>query len=84
MMRYLNVRQLLCDLTFGLYLVSWLVTRHILFVIVVISTIVQAPKVVPFHWDPSAGRYFTFGSHMMFCVCLLALEVRVTYENRYL
>lgn len=48
MIRYIDISQLACDLTFACFLVSWLVTRHFLFLFVIYSTVVDLPKHVPF------------------------------------
>ncbi|KAK7049573.1 Sphingosine N-acyltransferase lag1 [Paramarasmius palmivorus] len=75
MMRYLNLPQLACDATFGIFLLSWFITRHVLFIIVIKSVIVDMPRILPFDWDPIRGHYLTKGSYTMFILCLLALEV---------
>jgi len=75
MMRYLEVRQILCDAMFGWFLVSWLVTRHILFLLVIVSAIFYVPRVLPFVWDPAIGSYLSPVSFGVFCFCLVVLQV---------
>ncbi|KAG6812329.1 hypothetical protein H0H92_003413 [Tricholoma furcatifolium] len=48
MIRYLDISQFACDFTFGLFLVSWLVTRHILFIFAIVSTYRDAPRLIPY------------------------------------
>ncbi|KIK65318.1 hypothetical protein GYMLUDRAFT_38766 [Collybiopsis luxurians FD-317 M1] len=75
MLRYLNLPQIFPDVTFGVFMVSWFVTRHIYFVIAIKSVIFDLPRFVPFDWDPEHGYYLTKGSHAMFILCMLALEI---------
>ncbi|KAJ3506046.1 hypothetical protein NLJ89_g7092 [Agrocybe chaxingu] len=75
MIRYLEISQLLCDLTFGFFMVSWFVTRHILFLIVIISTIFEAPNHIEFKWSPEERYYTTRNNFIGFNIMLLALQV---------
>jgi len=77
MIRYLDISQFLCDLTFGWFMLSWLVTRHILFIIVIYSTIFEGPTYVEYKWDYEAGYYITQTAFTGFWVMLLALQVWV-------
>lgn len=76
MSRYLGINQLVTDLTFGWFMVSWLVTRHILFLFVIKSTLFDGPKLIAFRWDPVAGHYVTKTMHHGFSALLLVLQVR--------
>ncbi|KAF5393783.1 hypothetical protein D9757_000071 [Collybiopsis confluens] len=75
MLRYLNLPKIFPDLTFGVFMVSWFITRHVLFVIAIKSTIFDLPRNIPYIWDPERGLYLTKGSHTMFILCMLALEI---------
>ncbi|KAJ4482721.1 TLC domain-containing protein [Lentinula lateritia] len=75
MLRYLNLPQIYPDLTFGTFMLTWFVTRHVLFPIAIKSTIFDMRRLIPFDWDPERGYYHTLGSHTMFYLCLLVLEV---------
>lgn len=75
MLRYLELPQILPDTTFGIFLVSWFITRHVLFLVTIKSAILDMPRVTQFGWDPARGYYLTKGSHYMFITCLIALEV---------
>ncbi|KAJ3994204.1 TLC domain-containing protein [Lentinula boryana] len=74
MLRYLNLPKIYPDFTFGTFMVTWFVTRHVLFPVAIKSVIFDLPRLVPFDWDPERGYYSTKGSHAMFYCCLLALE----------
>jgi len=43
MIRYTKISQLACDVTFGVFLVSWFITRHVLFIFV-IKAVYDLPK----------------------------------------
>lgn len=75
MLRYIEVSQLATDATFAWFLVSWLVTRHFLFLSVIKSAIFDAPKLVTFEWSVEKGHYMTGPALTAFCTMLLALEV---------
>jgi len=67
---------LVCDIMFGLFMVAWLVTRHILFIIVIMSTYVDIPGYLPFKWDPANGHYVTNNTYLGFLVLMGLLQVR--------
>ncbi|KAJ7117665.1 TLC domain-containing protein [Mycena epipterygia] len=75
MMHYLNVSQIVCDSTFALFLVSWFVTRHIMFIPVIISTYTDLPRLVPFEWSPHLGRFLSKPYWVIFCACVTALQI---------
>lgn len=75
MLRYL-AHTTLCDLAFVVFLVSWFVTRHVLFVLVIMSLYTDAPKYIPRIWDPANGYYMTFNCWVGFVASLCALQVR--------
>ncbi|KAF8974303.1 TLC domain-containing protein [Flammula alnicola] len=75
MIRYLDISQFLCDCVFGIFMLSWLVTRHILFLCVIYSTIFVGPIYVEFKWDYEAGYYVTRTAYTTFWGMLLALQV---------
>ncbi|KAF8897488.1 TLC domain-containing protein [Infundibulicybe gibba] len=75
MLRYIEVSQFACDLTFGWFLVSWLVTRHILFLFVIWSTYLDLPRLVPFAWSPETGAYLTRTAWITFVTSLSSLQI---------
>ncbi|KZP32880.1 longevity assurance proteins LAG1/LAC1 [Athelia psychrophila] len=75
MLRYLD-HSTLCDVTFVWFMVSWFVTRHALFVCVILkSTWLDCPRLIPFEWDPVRERYLTETAWMIFMALLSALQV---------
>lgn len=75
MMRYIGLPQILPDATFACFLVSWLITRQILFLFVIISTYTDLPRLVPYEWAPERGRYLSKQAWIIFCALLSALQV---------
>ncbi|KLO18101.1 longevity assurance proteins LAG1/LAC1 [Schizopora paradoxa] len=74
MLRYLKFPTL-CDIMFGVFLLSWLITRHILFILVIVSTFVDVPKVLPYAWIPEEGVWFTRQVYIAFVSMLVSLQV---------
>lgn len=74
MLRYLSYEKL-CDATFTVFLVSWLITRNICFTFIVKSTYSDSPILSPFQWVPEEGRYYSKTSWTMFMCLLSALQV---------
>ena len=57
MMKYLGFTTF-TDVVFAFFMVSWIVTRQILFSLVLVSTY-KVNTVIPYKWDPQAGHYLT-------------------------
>jgi len=75
MLRYIDLTTL-CDITFTWFLVSWFVTRHVLFVLVVIrSTYVDFPRFIPFIWAPERDYYSPKIMWIIYLALLCALQV---------
>lgn len=79
MLRYIEVSQLATDTVFGWFLLSWLVTRHFLFVLVIKSAIFDAPRLLPWKWNPETGNFLTRPALTTYCILLLALEVSLPF-----
>ncbi|KAF8076331.1 TLC domain-containing protein [Lyophyllum atratum] len=75
MIRYIEISQLACDLTFAFFLISWLITRHFLFLFVIFSTYYDLPRLVPFRWSVEEGLYLTKTAWLFFVSALSALQV---------
>ena len=68
--------QTTCDIAFGLFMVSWLITRHILYMRVVLSCIYNSPRVINFHpTNKEKGDYFTFSAYSTLVALLCMLQV---------
>lgn len=75
MLRYLAFTTI-CDVLFGLFMLSWLITRLFLFLLAIKSSFIDMPRVIPRVWDPSTGRFMTKEVHMVFNAMLVSLQVR--------
>ncbi len=75
MLRYLEVTQVVCDTLFAWFMLSWFVTRHVLFNFVIRSSLYDLPRLVTYRWDPPSGHFMTSGGYVMFNVCLCTLQV---------
>ena len=76
MIRYLGISQFACDFTFGIFLVSWLITRHVLFLLV-IKAVYDTPKFLGYMWEPETGRYLSTQMYFCFNILLMSLQVGV-------
>jgi len=75
MLLYIDLSTL-CDIVFTWFLVSWLVTRHVLYVFVVIrSTWMDSARLIPFDWAPERNHYLTNTAWYIFFSMLCALEI---------
>jgi len=74
MLRYLSY-SLLCDVTFGLFMVSWFVTRHALFILVIISVGQDSLRQARFTWNYKNGYFLTKPAHQVFLGLLICLEI---------
>ena len=83
MLRYLSFLKL-CDCAFVLFMVSWLVTRHILFIWVIYSAYSESYKYMPFDWDPAREYYFTKEVYTAFIAMLVALQVNLRISQAQL
>ncbi|EMD40841.1 hypothetical protein CERSUDRAFT_131154 [Gelatoporia subvermispora B] len=72
MLRYLSFTTL-CDATFVWFMISWLVTRHALFIVAIKSTF-DARNIVPPLWDDERGHCTTREVWFGFFLMLVALQ----------
>ncbi|WRT66955.1 uncharacterized protein IL334_003920 [Kwoniella shivajii] len=65
MLRYLSF-SFVCDLTFVVFLVSWLFSREIGLFLVMRTSFYDAPRFIKFQWSPSTGNYLTYTTYLGF------------------
>ncbi|KAI5124990.1 hypothetical protein M0805_007415 [Coniferiporia weirii] len=73
MFRYLSLPKL-CDATFTWFLISWFITRHVLFILVIKSAYIDAPRLLPLIWAPEQGQYLTREALLGFIALLVSLQ----------
>lgn len=82
MLRYID-HSTLCDVTFVWFLLSWFVTRHVLYIFVILrSTWYDCPRLIPFEWDPVRERFLSKTAWSIFMGLLSALQVRIDIHSR--
>lgn len=74
MLRYISLPTL-CDASFVVFLVSWLVSRQILFLLVIYSVYEDGPKFTRLEWAPEKGRYFSHDAWFWYITLLVALQI---------
>lgn len=75
MLKYLNFTTI-CDVAFAAFLVTWFVTRHILFVLIIRSEYKDMLVYMPYGWHPERDYYVTFEIWAGFFILLSLLQVR--------
>lgn len=65
-----------CDIVFGLFMVAWFITRHILFMLVIASIYMDMPNYSSLRWDPPNGYYVSTNIYISFLVLMGLLQVR--------
>jgi hypothetical protein len=82
MIKYMG-GSLSCDIVFGLFMFAWLITRHILFMLVIASIYADFPYYSQFRWDPLNGYYASERIYIAFMVLMSLLQVSsVSYLRR--
>ncbi|BGP29876.1 Sphingosine N-acyltransferase lag1 [Rhodotorula toruloides] len=65
------------DATFAIFLISWIVTRHIIFGRIIWSVVVEAQTVLDYDWRSEDGYYFSRNTQRCFTALLLALQLLI-------
>ncbi|ORY78383.1 TLC domain-domain-containing protein [Leucosporidium creatinivorum] len=63
------------DVTFGIFLFIWILTRQIIFPLLLWSVYSELPSILPYDWRPREGYFNSRISHYTFCALLAALQV---------
>lgn len=81
--RYMGL-QTLCDILFGLFMLTWTVNRHVLYMAVLYSCVFEAPQHIPYRHpvDWRSGYVFTENTYYTFIalLCLLQALLLVWYS----
>ncbi|KAK4333005.1 TLC domain-domain containing protein [Rhodotorula toruloides] len=65
------------DATFAIFLISWIVTRHIIFGRIIWSVVVEPQTVLDYDWRSEDGYYFSRNTQRCFTALLLALQLLI-------
>lgn len=74
MLKYLK-HETLCDIAFGLFMLSWIVTRHVLYPRVLYSVIYDSDQIIHLEWNPEKEWYYARTTKYCFVALLSALQV---------
>lgn len=74
MLRYME-RLHACDIAFVVFIVSWFLTRHVGFLLILYSTWVRFPILRPQTFDPTRDDPYKEGTYYTFNALLAALQV---------
>lgn len=66
--------QMSCDVMFGLFMLSWFITRHVLFNLMTWSVYVDPQKYIPRVWDAQRQIYFSHTLQRTMLGLLLAMQ----------
>ncbi|KAL0088029.1 TLC domain-containing protein [Phycomyces blakesleeanus] len=72
-------RNILCDITFGLFAIVWPVTRHGFFTIIVWATAVEPPQYIDMKWEPEKEKYFTPLTQKIYLSLFMSLNIIMLY-----
>ncbi|KAI8596008.1 TLC domain-containing protein [Dissophora ornata] len=64
----------ICDVLFGLFVVSWAITRHYLFPIIIMSLYNKPQKFIDMVWNPEQDQYMSLNVQRGFLALLYGLE----------
>ncbi|KAF9957357.1 sphingosine N-acyltransferase lag1 [Mortierella alpina] len=64
----------ICDYLFGLFVVSWAITRHYLFPIIIMSLYNGPPKFIDMKWEPETNNFMSLNVQRGFLALLYGLE----------
>ncbi|KAF9413872.1 sphingosine N-acyltransferase lag1, partial [Entomortierella beljakovae] len=56
----------ICDYLFGLFVISWAITRHYLFPIIIMSLYEKPQKLMDMSWDPENDKFMTLNVQRAF------------------
>ncbi|KAH8830787.1 TLC domain-containing protein [Flagelloscypha sp. PMI_526] len=63
MTKYIGLPHQISDWVFAVFMLSWFVTRHIFYNLVLWSTIFDLPKFIDLEWKPEIGKFLTVEYH---------------------
>lgn len=77
MLKYLGFHENICNIAFGLFMFSWIITRHLLYPKVLLSVIFDSYDQLGrrYDWDPENEWYYSYNTKIFFVILLSALQV---------
>ncbi|CAG8506194.1 21865_t:CDS:2 [Cetraspora pellucida] len=78
MLKYLGFG-VICDVLFGIFMVSWLVTRHYIYGHIIYSAWTEPQLYLEFKWAPEEEYYFTKNVQRFFLFLFLTLQAIIIF-----
>ena len=78
MLKYLG-HQFLCDILFGIFLISWIITRHYFYGLIIYSALTEPQQFIELKWAPHEGHYLSKEVQQFFLALLLALQAVIVF-----
>jgi acyl-CoA-dependent ceramide synthase len=69
----------ICDVTFGLFALSWPITRHGFFTVIVWSTLTEPNKYMDMKWEPEKGFFMTPTVQKLYTGLFMILNIIMIY-----
>ncbi|KAF9922761.1 sphingosine N-acyltransferase lag1 [Mortierella alpina] len=77
-LKYLG-RSTVCDAFFGLFVASWVITRHYLFPVIIMSLYNKPQQFLDMAWDPDNSKFLTVNVQNILLALMLGLECILCY-----
>ncbi|KAI7899870.1 TLC domain-containing protein [Cokeromyces recurvatus] len=68
-----------CDVTFGIFALSWPITRQVLFTMIIWATAVEPSQYIDMKWEPEKGKYFTPLTQKIYITLFVLLNIIMVY-----
>ncbi|CAG8556677.1 3242_t:CDS:2 [Diversispora eburnea] len=78
MIKYLKFNKI-CDFIFGLFIISWLITRHYFYGHIIYSAWTEPQKYLEFKWSPEEDYYLTKNVQIFFLILFISLQILIIF-----
>lgn len=63
------------DVTFAVFFVLWILTRHVIFGRIIYSIVYESSRVLEYRWSSAEGYFWSRGTYYGFVALLVALQL---------
>lgn len=70
-------KEIMCNVMFVVFLISWIVTRHILYMKIFFSILWDAERLRKYEWDPENGCYYVYSVKYIALFLLSILQILI-------
>jgi len=78
MLKYLKYNKI-CDILFGIFMISWLITRHYFYGYIIYSTWTESQQYLEFKWSPEEEYFFTKNIQSFFLILFSILQAIIIF-----